>query len=53
MAYYRGMRQEKMGGSRGGWEAGGGLNPPLGLLGLAIVQQGMNHDKPYFQTSLA
>ena len=43
MVCYRGWAGED-----GGWEAAGGLNHPLGLFGLAIVQQGMNHDKPYF-----
>ena len=32
MAHYKGGQ---VGGSKGGWEAGGGLNPPLGLFGLA------------------
>ena len=36
MACYRVGRRGR-GGQRGGWEAGGGLNPPLGLFGLAIL----------------
>ena len=39
MAHYRGMRVGRgavSGKGRGGWEAGGGLNPPLGLFGLAM-----------------
>ena len=36
-----------MGGCRegggGGWEAGGWLNPPLGLFGLAMSPRSANH----------
>ena len=34
-----------MGGAAGGsaWEAGGGLNPPLGLFGLAMVPTKTSH----------
>ena len=30
-------------GGRGGWAAGDGLNPPLGLLGLAINPTSASH----------
>ena len=38
MAHYRGRRVGERGrvGGGGGWEARGGLNPPLGQFGLAV-----------------
>ena len=40
MECYKGGRWEERGvGRGGGWEAGGGLNPPLGLFGLARVPE--------------
>ena len=38
MARYRGWA-----GGGGRWEAGGGLNSPLGLFGLAIRPKGASH----------
>ena len=44
MAHYRqwvGGRGGADGG--GGWETGGGLNPPLRLFGLAMAPRSVNH----------
>ena len=30
-------------GGGGGWDAGGGLNPPLGLFGLAMSPRSASH----------
>ena len=44
MARYRGGWAKEGGvGGGSGWEAGGGLNPPLGLFGLAMGPRSASH----------
>ena len=44
MAHYRGWVGGRGGaGGGGGWEAGGGPNHPLGLLGLAMSPRSARH----------
>ena len=46
MARYRGGWAGGAGGG-GGWEVGGRLNPPLGLLGLAMRPRSASHRPKY------
>ena len=43
MARYRGWVGEGEVGGEGGWKAGGGLNPLLGVFGLAMSPKSTSH----------